>query len=107
MGKTTPKFREAISHLQTTQLFTLGETYAQLRDALLDFERQRLFGVFHPSPTGEALPASSSGPQMVEFGALLMVSEYDTMLEMCNFDYDLMLWSMDPVPFNDGQEGTL
>lgn len=107
MGKTTPKFREAISHLQTTQLFTLGKTYTQLRDALLDFERQRLFGVFQPSPTVEALPASSSGSQMVEFGAPPMVSEYDTMLEMCNLDYDLMLWPMDSQPFNDGQEGTL
>jgi hypothetical protein len=85
--------REAVNHLQTTPLAAMGQTYCHLRDTLINFERQRLFGIPENSYMGEALSTFGSEVQLGGFHDLEMQSANDVMLQFCNFDEPGIWWS--------------
>ena len=83
----------------------MGQSYARLRDTLIDFERHRLFGITENPYPGGTLSSFSSEVQPGGVHNLEMQLENDVMLQLCNFDEPALLWPETSIGWQGGEAG--
>lgn len=85
MTKTTPKFDNGVNHLRTTPLAGLAQSYSQLRETLVNFERQCLWGGTYDVPALVDL-SMMQGDIQLERVTALRDEDCDAMLQFLQSD---------------------